>query len=104
MGTEGNHGLEREGERGGARVGLRLAPLAEAVRRRREELGLRQTEVADLAGCSYRFVHTVEHGKTSLRFDKVLDVLEVLGLDLAVVPGSGRVTAPTGSGEPADRP
>jgi y4mF family transcriptional regulator len=57
----------------------------------REELGLRQSELADLAGCPERFIHTVEHGKSSLRMDKVLDVLEVLGLDLLVGSGRGRV-------------
>jgi y4mF family transcriptional regulator len=72
----------------------RAASLAEAVRRRRTDLGLRQAEVADLAGCSQRFVHTVEQGKPSLRLDKILDVLEVLGLSLAVVPGRGRIHAP----------
>lgn len=71
----------------------RASALGEAVRRRREELGLRQAELADLAACSPRFVHTVEHGKGSLRLDKVLDVLEVLGLDLRLVPGRGRITA-----------
>lgn len=69
----------------------RLTALGEAVRRRRAELGLRQSEVAELAGCSQRFVHTVEHGKPGLRLDKLLDVLEVLGLGLAVVPGRGEI-------------
>lgn len=69
----------------------RVKPLGEAVRRRRRELGLRQAELAELAGCSQRFVHTVEHGKPSLRLDKVLDLLDVLGLALLVVPGRGRV-------------
>jgi HTH-type transcriptional regulator / antitoxin HipB len=63
----------------------RIAPLAEAVRLRRTELGLTQAEVAELAGCSQRFVHTVEQGKPTLRLDKLLDVLEVLGLSLEVV-------------------
>ena len=61
------------------------------MRERREKLGLRQSELADLSGCSQRFIHTVEHGKSSLRLDKVLDVLEVLGLDLLLAPGRGRV-------------
>jgi len=69
----------------------RVKSLGEAVRQRRHELGLRQSELADLAGCSQRFVHTVEHGKPSLRLDKVLDLLEVLGLSLLVVPGRGRI-------------
>lgn len=75
----------------------RVERLAEEVRRRRRELGLRQAELAELAGCSQRFVHTVEHGKTSVRLDKVLDVLEVLGLGLALVPGRGRIALPEGA-------
>lgn len=76
----------------------RLTSLAGAVRQRRSELGLRQAEVAELSGCSQRFVHTVEQGKPSLRLDKLLDVLEVLGLGLAVVPGRGEI------GPPVERP
>ncbi|GEM_PF-1404403 len=68
-----------------------VAILSEVVRRRREDLGLKQAEVADLAGCSTRFVHTLENGKPTLRMDKILDVLEVLGLDLLVGPGRGRI-------------
>lgn len=81
-----------------------LTRLAGAVRRRRKELGLRQAEVADLAGCSQRFVHTVEQGKPSLRLDKLLDVLEVLGLGLSVVPGRGEIgPPPEGPVGPAER-
>jgi y4mF family transcriptional regulator len=58
------------------------------------ELGLRQADLAELAGCSQRFVHTVEQGKATLRLDKLLDVLEVLGLGLSVVPGRGEVGPP----------
>ena len=72
----------------------RIQALGQAVRARRESLGLRQAELAGLAGCSSRFVHTLEAGKETLRLDKVLDVLEVLGLDLRLVPGTGRVTLP----------
>lgn len=67
----------------------RMAPLAVRVRDRRLELELRQVEVAELAGCSERFVHTLEHGKSGLQLDKVLDVLRVLGLELAVKRGHG---------------
>lgn len=75
----------------------RLTTLGDAVRARRAELGLRQSELAELAGCSQRFVHTVEQGKPSLRMDKLLDVLGVLGLGLELVPGRGEVrTRPVG--------
>jgi HTH-type transcriptional regulator / antitoxin HipB len=61
--------------------------MARALRQRREALGLNQVDVAELAGCSTRFVHTVEAGKGTLRFDKLADVLRVLGLRLRVEPG-----------------
>lgn len=76
--------------------------LAAVVTRRRKELGLLQSELAALAGCSERFVHTVEHGKQTVRLDKLLDVLEVLGLGLVVAPGAGTVTAPEGRGDGED--
>ncbi len=60
--------------------------LAKVVRERRAELGLRQDELADLAGVSTRFVHTLEAGKPTVQLDRVRAVLEVLGLELAVVP------------------
>jgi y4mF family transcriptional regulator len=63
----------------------RLAPLASTVRVRRKALHLTQTELAELAGTSMRFVHTLENAKATVRLDKVLDVLTVLGLGLHVV-------------------
>lgn len=59
--------------------------LAAAVRRRRKDLDLKQVELAELAGCSTRFLHTVEAGKPTLRLDKLLLVLRVLGLKLEVL-------------------
>jgi HTH-type transcriptional regulator / antitoxin HipB len=67
------------------------AELARAVRARREELGLRQDELAALAGCSTRFVHAVEHAKASVQLDKLLAVLGVLGLRMIVRRGRGGI-------------
>ncbi len=78
---------------------VRLEELAATARARRKALGLRQAELADLAGCSERFVYTLERAKGSLRLDKVLDVLDVLGLGLDVGVGPGGVRART---EPAE--
>lgn len=66
-----------------------LSTVPGQVRARRRELGLTQHEVADLAGVSTRFVHTVETGKPSLRLDRLLQVLDVLGLGLELVPIPG---------------
>jgi y4mF family transcriptional regulator len=65
--------------------------LAAAVRARRVALDLRQEELADLAGCSEKFVYSLERGKSTVQLSKVLDVLRVLGLSLAVVRGDGAV-------------
>ena len=69
----------------------RASELGVAVRRRREDLGLSQVELAELAAVSTRFVHTLEADKATLRLDKVLDVLQVLGLELRVTRGRGRL-------------
>jgi HTH-type transcriptional regulator / antitoxin HipB len=64
--------------------------LAQDVRARRVALKLSQQELAELSGTSIRFVRSLEHGKATARMDKVLAVLEALGLDLrAEVRGTG---------------
>jgi HTH-type transcriptional regulator / antitoxin HipB len=60
---------------------------ANAVRLRRRHLGLRQDELADLAGVSERFVYALENGKRSVQLDKVLAVLSALGLHLELHRG-----------------
>jgi y4mF family transcriptional regulator len=67
--------------------------LADAVRARRKTLGVSQIELARLARVGPVFIYDVESGKTTLRLDKLLDVLEVLGLELVLVPGAGRLRA-----------
>jgi HTH-type transcriptional regulator / antitoxin HipB len=61
--------------------------IAFAVRKRRKTLGITQQMLAQRAGCGLVFVYNIEHGKPSLRFDKLLDVLDVLGLKLVVTTG-----------------
>lgn len=71
--------------------------MAAVVFAQRELLGLRQEELADLAGCSARFVHDVEAGKATVQLDKVLELLDALGLGLAVVEGASGVVVGAGS-------
>ena len=66
----------------------RASQIGATVRARRRDLGLKQRDLAELAGCSARFVHTVESGKATVRLDKLLDVLDVLGLRLEITSGS----------------
>ena len=65
--------------------------LAEAIRRRRKALRLNQTEAAALAGCNRLFVSEVESGKQTVRLDKLLDLLDALGYQLALENGKHRL-------------
>jgi y4mF family transcriptional regulator len=69
----------------GELAAMDTAAMGTKVRDRRRDLGLTQEELADLAGCSVRFVRFLEHGKPTLRVDKLVDLLAVLGLELDVV-------------------
>lgn len=60
--------------------------LSREIRERRKSLGLTQDDLADLARCSPRFVRDLEAGKPGVRLDKVLDVLDALGLELHLTP------------------
>lgn len=63
-----------------------LHTIARLVRDRRKALRLTQSDLADLARCSVRTIYALEDGKPTLRVDKLLDVLDVLGLELRVEP------------------
>jgi HTH-type transcriptional regulator / antitoxin HipB len=62
--------------------------LAAAIRARRRQLGLRQEDLADLAGVSLRFVQALEGGKPTVQLDRVTAVLDTLGLRLVVERGT----------------
>lgn len=64
------------------------AQLGSSLRARRKALGLTQNQVCDLAGVGPNFLHQLENGKPTVRLDKLLAVLEVLGLGLQL--GEGR--------------
>ena len=66
--------------------------LGVAVRDRRKALGINQAELAALSGVGLAFLYELEHGKPTVRIDKVLAVLEVLGLELHVRQGKGRLS------------
>ncbi len=61
--------------------------LGVALRSRRKSLGLTQQELARLAGCGLAFLYELETGKPTLRLDKLLAVLDVLGLELSLDEG-----------------
>ncbi len=62
--------------------------LGATVKSCRKALNLSQTELAELAGVSLNYVSQLENGKPRIQFDKLLDVLGVLGLELEIKPGN----------------
>jgi HTH-type transcriptional regulator / antitoxin HipB len=56
--------------------------LGQLIRRRRRELGLTQTEVAEVANTNLRFVSELERGKPTARLENVMRVLATLGIEL----------------------
>lgn len=56
--------------------------LGALIRNRRRELGLTQTEVAEVANANLRFVSELERGKPTARLENIMRVLETLGIEL----------------------
>lgn len=64
-----------------------LSQLGQAVRKKRKELELTQEELGKFAGCGVVFIYELETGKATVRLDKLLAVLSVLGLQLHLEVG-----------------
>jgi HTH-type transcriptional regulator/antitoxin HipB len=60
--------------------------LGSIVRAQRKRHALRQADIAGLGNTGNRFVVDLENGKPTLQLQKVLDVLDLLGLQLVVRP------------------
>jgi len=58
--------------------------LGQVIRAQRNRLELRQLDVAGLGNRGNRFVIDVESGKPTVQLQKVLDMLDLLGLEVLV--------------------
>lgn len=63
--------------------------LGSLVRERRRALALKQLDVAGLSNTGNRFIVELEQGKPTVQLQKVLDVLDLLGLEVVVRPKAG---------------
>lgn len=64
--------------------------LGEVARARRKSLAIKQADLAGLASTGNRFIVDLEAGKPTLQLQKVLDMLNLLGLEVVVRRKSGR--------------
>lgn len=60
--------------------------LSAYVKEMRKTFNLTQVDLADKAGVGLRFVRDLEQGKTTLRMDKVNEVLRLFGHELGPIP------------------
>ncbi|MBI3429757.1 MAG: helix-turn-helix transcriptional regulator [Actinobacteria bacterium] len=63
---------------------MKVTRISEAVQRRRKVLGLTQLELADLADVSERLIRDVEAGRLTVKTEKLLAILEALGLEIRI--------------------
>ena len=59
--------------------------LAEFIKSKRNNAKLTQPELAEKAGVGLRFIRDLEQGKSTLRLDKVNQVLQLFGHQLGPV-------------------
>lgn len=60
--------------------------LSEFIRKKRKQSHLTQVELAERAGVGLRFVRELERGKSTLRLDKVDQILQLFGHRVGPVP------------------
>ena len=60
-----------------------MTQLAKYVKEMRKQFGLTQIDLSQKSGVGLRFVRELEQGKTTLRLDKVNQVLAMFGVEMA---------------------
>jgi y4mF family transcriptional regulator len=78
--------------------------LGELIRQVRKAQGLRQDDLAGVAGSSHVFVLEVERGKPTAQFGKVLDLLRELGIRLIAEIPETRAPGKSRSRKRAQKP
>ena len=68
-----------------AELNEETGPIANLVRVKRKQLGYTQPELAKRIGVGLRFLKQLEQGKETLRLDKVTQVLNYFGYEIAPV-------------------
>lgn len=84
-----------------SRMGIKLtgkvtsSQLGYFIRQTRRSLKVTQKEVAALAGTGPRFIIDLEHGKATCELQKVLEVINILGIQMNfVMPSEAELAQP----------
>jgi y4mF family transcriptional regulator len=63
-----------------------MTALAKIIKEKRKAKGLTQQDLALKSGLGLRFIREIEQGKTSMRMDKVNQLLALFGMELTPAP------------------
>jgi HTH-type transcriptional regulator/antitoxin HipB len=66
------------------------AELGAVARAQRKRMALKQLDIAGLGNTGNRFIVDLENGKPTVQLQKVIDILDLLGLELVVRPRRGQ--------------
>jgi y4mF family transcriptional regulator len=70
---------------GHAETGIRTSvELGAVIREQRKRLALKQLDLAGLGNTGNRFIVDLENGKPTVQLQKVLDLIDLLGLEVVV--------------------
>ncbi|MCG8696535.1 MAG: helix-turn-helix transcriptional regulator [Bacteroidales bacterium] len=59
--------------------------LSKFIKQKRKDLKLTQVELSEKAGVGIRFIRELEGGKSTLRIDKINQVLDLFGYELGPI-------------------
>lgn len=62
-----------------------ITDISEAVKKRRKSLGLTQSECAAMCNVGNRFFSELENGKETLHIGKVINCLQILGINISLI-------------------
>ena len=71
---------------------LLIKELGTAIKKRRKALQMSQEDLALLSETSINFICQLEKGKNTVRLDKILDVMQSVGLEFNVINGSSQIS------------
>jgi HTH-type transcriptional regulator/antitoxin HipB len=67
--------------------------LGAVIREQRKRLALKQLDLAGLGNTGNRFIVDLENGKPTVQLQKVLDLMDLLGLEVVVRTKASRPTS-----------
>jgi HTH-type transcriptional regulator / antitoxin HipB len=66
--------------------------IGRVIKNTRQSLGMRQDELASVAGLSTRSLSNIENGKTTAQLGLVLNTLSALGISITLTPPATSAT------------